>query len=416
MRRQNLSFDSELRHYLHMNPSEGDEDSNHRQSMSEGSLPSQGSANNSRSSPGPRKKSTTRSPSRCGSVCRLLYNFISYIVARFWGLCTAWILVLVLVYFLYGTTLALLSVLVAIVGLVYNIQDNLLYFPEEPESSRFYVAPAQSTGLPHEDLYIQTSDRVRISAVLFKQAEPLFGRAPTVLFFHGNAGNIAHRYFNAHGLYAMCGCNILFLEYRGYGRSEGRPSEAGLYRDAQAALDYLHRRGDVDTRRIVVFGRSLGGGVAIHLTSQACNRSKIAGLIVENTFTSIPDMGAVLFHLNLLRWVPLFLVKNQYFSINKVKHIRTSTLFISGVEDELVPPRMMHELFQRCGTKNKQLIRFEGGTHNETWRCQGYFTVIREFLTQVTYRETQLIKDLPPGAQRVQDTSETSSRHHIETV
>ncbi|XP_038051324.1 protein ABHD13-like [Patiria miniata] len=427
MRRQNLPFDSELRHYL-MNPSEGVEDSNHGQNMSDRqeevghpSRPAtsapQESVQNTRSNPSPKRNSAKKkSSSKCSILCRLFYNLLNYVIATFWGLCTAWILVLVLVYLFYGTTLALVLALVAILGLAYNIQDKLLYFPDEPESSRFYVAPPQSTGLPYEDLYLQTSDRVRVSAVLFKQAEPLFSRAPTVLFFHGNAGNIAHRYFNAHGLYAMCGCNILFLEYRGFGRSEGRPSEAGFYLDAQAALDYLHRRGDIDTRRIVVFGRSLGGAVAINLASQTVNRGKIAGLVIENTFTSIPDMGTVIFRTGLLRWVPLFLVKNQYFSINKVKHIRTSTLFISGVEDELVPSKMMHELFLRCGTKNKQLIRFEGGTHNETWRCHGYFTVLREFLTQATYRETQLIKDLPVGAQRVRDTSETSTRHHIETV
>ena len=85
----------------------------------------------------------------------------------------------------------------------------------------------------------------------------------------------------------------------------------GLYLDAQAGLDYLHKRGDIDKRRIVVFGRSLGGAVAIHVASQSCNKGRIAGVIVENTFTSIPDMGSVLFKMEFLRWIPLFIVKNK---------------------------------------------------------------------------------------------------------
>ncbi|XP_071804670.1 protein ABHD13-like [Asterias amurensis] len=364
----------------------------------------------------PKGQLKSRSPSRLVLLCQLVYSLVSYIIATFWGLCTPWILVLVLCYCMYDSTLVLLLVLAALLGLAYNVQDNLLYFPDEPITSRYYVASAASTGLPHENLYIQTSDRIKIHAVLFKQKEPLFSRAPTVLFFHGNAGNIAHRFFNAHGLYHMTGCNILFLEYRGYGRSEGRVSEEGLYLDAQAGLDYLHKRGDIDKRRIVVFGRSLGGAVAIHVASQSCNKGRIAGVIVENTFTSIPDMGSVLFKMEFLRWIPLFIVKNKYFSINKTKHIRSSSLFISGIEDELVPARMMSDLFRKCGTRHKQLIRFEGGTHNETWRCNGYFTVIREFLTKVTYRETDPITVLPSGAHCVQDINATSSRHPVETV
>ena len=88
--------------------------------------------------------------------------------------------------------------------------------------------------------------------------EALTASSPTVLYFHGNAGNIGHRLMNVKGFVQMLGCNVCLLEYRGYGHSDGTPSEDGLYMDAQAALDYLVGRPDVDQRKIIVFGRSLG--------------------------------------------------------------------------------------------------------------------------------------------------------------
>ena len=91
-----------------------------------------------------------------------------------------------------------------------------------------------------------------------QETEALTASSPTVLYFHGNAGNIGHRLMNVKGFVQMLGCNVCLLEYRGYGHSDGSPSEDGLYMDAQAALDYLVGRPDVDQRKIIVFGRSLG--------------------------------------------------------------------------------------------------------------------------------------------------------------
>ena len=93
-------------------------------------------------------------------------------------------------------------------------------------------------------------------------------QVPTVLYLHGNAGNIGHRLVNVQGLYNSIGCNVALVEYRGYGRSEGTPSEEGLCMDAQAALDFLLTRSDINTEKILVFGRSLGGAVAIDLATR----------------------------------------------------------------------------------------------------------------------------------------------------
>ena len=122
-----------------------------------------------------------------------------------------------------------------------------------------YVPSPSVLGLTFENVYIKTKDSVRLHMFFVKQVtEALTASSPTVLYFHGNAGNIGHRLMNVKGFVQMLGCNVCLLEYRGYGHSDGTPSEDGLYMDAQAALDYLVGRPDVDQRKIIVFGRSLG--------------------------------------------------------------------------------------------------------------------------------------------------------------
>lgn len=185
---------------------------------------------------------------------------------------------------------------------------------------------------------------------------------------------------NCAGLYHNLHCNILLIEYRGYGLSEGHPSEEGLYIDAKASLDYLFSRNDVNHSEIVVFGRSLGGAVAIDLAIRENYSNRIWCLVVENTFTSIPDMARVLLGWKILQYFPIFFYKNKYLSYQKVKQIRIPTLFISGLSDSLVPPKMMQELYERCNSIRKQLFQLPAGTHNETWQLPGYYHAIALFL------------------------------------
>jgi fermentation-respiration switch protein FrsA (DUF1100 family) len=135
--------------------------------------------------------------------------------------------------------------------------------------------------------------------------------SPTVLYFHGNAGNIGHRLHNAQALYSLCGANVLLLEYRGYGKSEGTPSEAGMRLDAQAAMEYLLDHSDVDSNQIIIFGRSLGGAVAIDLVSNPVYMKKAFAMIVENTFTSIPMMATEI--VSGMERLPMICFRNQVF-------------------------------------------------------------------------------------------------------
>ncbi|VEL43147.1 unnamed protein product [Protopolystoma xenopodis] len=183
----------------------------------------------------------------------------------------------------------------------------------------------------------------------------LRNQAPTLLFLHGNAGNIGHRLTFCRILFETVKCNMLIIDYRGYGKSTGEPSEAGLYRDARAGLNFLTSRNDLDPYKIFAFGRSLGGAVAIHLATDVATRGRLKGLIVENTFTSLPEIAQCLLGGLLDPCTPYLLPRwtfiNQFASLAKVKHVAASesalhcrVLLLSGAVDNFVPPQMMRRL------------------------------------------------------------------------
>ncbi len=155
-------------------------------------------------------------------------KFVFILIYRCWRGCSAAILSLILLYWLYGGLVIFLLLASALVGAFYHFQDGLLYFPDQPESSRFYVQSPHKLGIPFENLYIKCKDGVQINVVLLKQDGKKLSTSPTIVYFHGNAGNIGHRLLNAHLIYMNIGCNVLLVEYRGYGRSEGSPSEQGI--------------------------------------------------------------------------------------------------------------------------------------------------------------------------------------------
>lgn len=154
-------------------------------------------------------------------------RLVLLVIQRFWRLCSAATLTLLLLYWLYGGIITFLLLTAAVFGLLYFYQDALLFFPDQPESSRVFVQTPHKFGLPFENFYLKTKDGIRINVMLIKQHGSRLSIAPTVVFFHGNAGNIGHRLINSHALYKNCGCNVFLVEYRGYGRSDGSPSERG---------------------------------------------------------------------------------------------------------------------------------------------------------------------------------------------
>ena len=167
-------------------------------------------------------------------------KLVLHVVLRFWRACSAAMLTLLLLYWLYGGVVSFLLLTAAVFGALYHYQDTLLYFPDQPVTSRVYVQNPAVLGFPFENLYLKTQDGVRINAIFIKQSPQFQSSVPTVLFFHGNAGNVGHRLTNARSWYSYCGCNVLLVEYRGYGKSDGSPSEQGGW----TLMNYKQRRED----------------------------------------------------------------------------------------------------------------------------------------------------------------------------
>ncbi|XP_075229147.1 abhydrolase domain containing 13-like protein Bem46 [Lycorma delicatula] len=312
--------------------------------------------------------------------CSKFWQYFSLSFVKCWAISGMSVFIFIIVYWIYGGLLAYCTLFVIILVILYQIQDNLLYHPEDSFQSRYYVQIPPVVGLPYENIFLRSIDGTLIHLYFIAQIGEKSLTAPTLVFFHGNAGNMGHRLQNASGLYHNLHCNILMVEYRGYGLSSGRPSEEGLCMDARAAVDYLSSRKDINHRQIIVFGRSLGGAIAIDLAARPEYSAKIWCLILENTFTSIPDMADALFQWRFLKSIPLICYKNKFLSRQKIARVNNPTLFVSGLSDALVPPAMMTELHNKCGSIYKQLLHIEAGTHNDTWTCSGYYTSIANFL------------------------------------
>jgi fermentation-respiration switch protein FrsA (DUF1100 family) len=217
--------------------------------------------------------------------------------------------------------------------------------------TRDHETTPSALGIPYEDLRIVA----RHGAELHAWFLPRPSARGTLLFFHGNAGNISHRVEKA-GLLRRLGLQVLLLDYRGYGHSTGRPSEEGTYRDARAAWSALRSRSDVDPSRIVCFGESLGGAVAIDLATEEPCRA----LIIESSFTSMRDVAADIVH-----FTPLArLIATRYDSLSKLPRVHAPVLFLHGTRDDLVPFHHSERLFAAANPP-KELFAIEGAGHND---------------------------------------------------
>ncbi len=232
------------------------------------------------------------------------------------------------------------------------------------------ISPA-SLGVEAEETWIETEDGVRLHAFrLPAQGDPL---DLSLLFLHGNAGNASHRLPNAAQL-ARLGVDVLLLDYRGYGKSEGRPTEAGVHLDARAGLRAIERAGR-PPERTVLLGRSLGGAVAVGVATGR----PLAGVILESTFSSLTDMVKVTLGFGL---GPL--VKGRFPADRQIGGLRAPVLFFHGDRDRIVPLELGERLYRRA-PEPKAFERIRGAGHNDLVMVGGaaYFERIRQFLRQV---------------------------------
>lgn len=267
-----------------------------------------------------------------------------------------------LINLLIGATLVYLLVLAA----VYFNQSRLLFLPNMP-SRELIMTPARY-GLAHEDVRLETEDGVALHGWFV----PVADATRTVLFFHGNAGNISHR-LDSIAVFVRLGLQVLIIDYRGYGASAGKPSEIGTYRDATAAWRYLTVTRGIDSERVVLFGRSLGGAVAIELAT----RVTPGALIVESSFTSVPEMAAELYPLLPVRW----LARLHYRSLDRISAVACPVMVLHSEHDEIIPFAHGRQLYQ-AAPEPKAFFAMRGG-HNDGFVASGedYLQALRQFVS-----------------------------------
>ena len=232
-----------------------------------------------------------------------------------------------------------------LVAFVYLRQAKMLYFP-----SREIEATPADTGLAFEEIPLRTSDGLNISAWYIPSSQA----RGFLIFCHGNAGNISHR-LDSMRIFHDLRLDVLIFDYRGYGRSEGEPTEKGTYLDAEAAYDYLVKAKGVSPSRIIIFGRSLGSAVATELAV----RHKAGALIIESGFTSVPDLGRKFFPHLPVRLISRF----HYATMDKVGGIPIPKLFIHSPDDEIIPFEHGMRLFEKA-REPREFLKIRGG-HNE---------------------------------------------------
>jgi uncharacterized protein len=246
--------------------------------------------------------------------------------------------------------------------LLYIFQSRLVFYPEV---DREVVATPALAGLQYEDILLKTSDGIGLHGWYIPAAQP----RGTVLFLHGNAGNISHR-LDSIEMFHRLGYSTLIFDYRGYGNSDGAPTEQGTYRDAEAAWRYL--TGQRHACRIILYGESLGGAVAAWLAS----RQKPAALVIASGFTSVPDLGQQLYPYLPVRW----LARIRYDTREYLRSVTAPVLIAHSPEDDIIPFEHGRALFAAANPP-KQFLELAGG-HNDgfIFTREAWVRVLGDFL------------------------------------
>jgi fermentation-respiration switch protein FrsA (DUF1100 family) len=260
--------------------------------------------------------------------------------------------------------LSLAVVWIALLVFLSLMESRLLYFP-----IRELDATPSDHGLDSDELHLRAADGVRLHGWWIKSGGRL-----AVLLFHGNAGNISHRLDRARLFSERLGVDMFLVDYRGYGRSEGKPSEAGLYRDGLAIFDAARERGFAP-ERIVLMGESLGCAVALEVAlARPC-----AGVVLETPFLSVPALARKHYP-----FVPALLVRSKFDAGSRIGRVAVPKLFLVAERDEIAPPSQGRRLFE-LASPPRELFMIPGAGHNDTYAVGGepYLEVWRRFLDAI---------------------------------
>ena len=247
-------------------------------------------------------------------------------------------------------------------NLIENIHNNLIFYP----SKNFYSSPADE-GIDNEEIFIETEDSEKLHGYFFPNRENI---NKTVIYLHGNAQNVSSWYPAPIELQKQVPVNFLLVDYRGYGKSTGKPTVEGVVKDAQAMYRYLIKKG-FSSSDISIYGRSIGGAIALELAT----REKVKSVVVQSSFTSLKDIAKEIYP-----FVPKILIKNGYWDSKElIKKLNCPVLISHGDKDEIVPASHSYKLYE-LANEPKKLIILKGAAHNDisSYFNEEYFELLRE--------------------------------------
>jgi fermentation-respiration switch protein FrsA (DUF1100 family) len=250
------------------------------------------------------------------------------------------------------------------VAVVYLMQGRMLYLANVP--GRALVMTPADADMEYEDVTVETADGVSLHGWFIPGQSD-----EAVLFFHGNAGNISHR-LDSIRQFRSLGLSVFIIDYRGYGQSGGRTTEKGMYRDAEAAWRYLTERRGIAASDIIVFGRSLGASVA----SWLAGRQEPRALIVESSFTSVPDIAQELYPWLPARW----LSRLKHSTLEYIRAVQCPVLVVHSRDDEIIPFQHGESIYA-AANEPRSLLEIRGG-HNDAFLADeiAYVGGLRTFL------------------------------------
>jgi hypothetical protein len=252
----------------------------------------------------------------------------------------------------------------SIVLIMMFLENSLIFFP-----MRYPDGQWQPAGLKFEDVWFSSADGTRLNGWYM----PCKNARAVVLFCHGNAGNITHRADILEVLHRRVGVSTLIFDYRGYGRSEGKPNEAGVLADARAARHWLAQRENIAETDIVVMGESIGGAVAVDLAA----RDGARALVLESTFNTLPDVAAYHYPWLPVRWA----MRTRLDSAGKISSYHGPLLQSHGDADTIVPLRLGQALFD-AANEPKQFLLYPGHDHNDPMPLE-YYDALSAFLDRL---------------------------------
>lgn len=259
------------------------------------------------------------------------------------------------------TIILYIFIYINILGLSYYFQDKFIFFPQKLAANFNFQLPPYAN-----ELTLTTKDGTKINAIFYHHAK----NKKIIIYFHGNAGSLAD-WKNVSEELPQTEYNLLIIDYRGYGKSEGTFSETGLYADGEAAYDYAKKLGYSD-QQIIFYGRSLGAGVAVEMAL----RHPVSGLILETPFTSITALAWKHYWYLL----PNLFLRYEFNNLNKVSHLTMPVLLLHGDEDELISLSHSLELNKQIRSEHTLVVIPKGG-HNNLSSFSLYQTAVNHFLS-----------------------------------